>query len=51
MLAGRLPMVLTSGEAGPVCGAEPMVDMLCCERCLLMVFQPLLEALFSVAEG
>ena len=44
-------MALTSGEeAVPLSWVEPIVDMLCCERCLLMLFQPFADVL-SVAEG
>jgi len=42
-------MALTSdGEAAPLSEVEPMVDILCWERCLLMLFQPFVEALSAV---
>ena len=44
MLEGRLPIALTSAgaptEPAPLSAVEPMVDILCCERCLLMLPQP-----------
>lgn len=51
MLAGRLPMALTSEpEEAPLSAADAMVDMLCWERCLLIVFQPLVGVVSAVED-
>lgn len=43
--AGRVPIAETSDgeptEPAPLSCVEPMVDILCCDRCLLTLFQPL----------